>query len=264
MTIAAHATMIECLQFNSDGTKALSRSNDGTLKFWDLSNGGCLHTLDRQILDINCLQFNPDGTQMLAGSIDGTLKLWDFGALPEERLSSLARDCISTPDKVNEAFSFLTPHAQNGVCYQLFKNQKASTSLPPHEYGRLSFLREQGFHASDQERAQAVNHYNATQVALPEIRTVLRKAILQSTSPNASLLSASAIRRITALPDPIRYVVYAKLEEIHRREKKIPQPCPSNYGELTFANNATDQERITAIIEAIELLNVSYSEPRRT
>ena len=44
MTLHGHHDAVTCLQF--DQTRIISGSLDSTLKFWDISTGHCINTID--------------------------------------------------------------------------------------------------------------------------------------------------------------------------------------------------------------------------
>jgi len=73
--------------FSPDGTRALSGSEDGTLKLWDAASGQLLRTFEGYH-NVYSVAFSPDGTRVLSGgdyeSVLGshadTLKLWDVAS----------------------------------------------------------------------------------------------------------------------------------------------------------------------------------------
>jgi hypothetical protein len=83
------------------GQTALSSSDDGTLKLWNLSTGEALRTLQGHTKAVRSVAINPapleiDGTTYspgqiaLSGSDDGTLKLWDLSTGQVLHTSSMA------------------------------------------------------------------------------------------------------------------------------------------------------------------------------
>lgn len=61
-----------------DGKRALSGSDDTTLKLWDLETGNCLRTFEGHTFAAYCIAILPDGKRALSGGGDKTLKLWDL------------------------------------------------------------------------------------------------------------------------------------------------------------------------------------------
>ena len=62
----------------ADGRQAVSASEDGTLKLWDLARGATLRTLRGHTDRVNAVAVTADGRQAVSASADGTLKLWDL------------------------------------------------------------------------------------------------------------------------------------------------------------------------------------------
>ena len=61
-----------------DGRKAVSGSNDTTLKVWDLETGKSIRTLRGHIDGVEMVALTPDGRRAVSASRDGTLKVWDL------------------------------------------------------------------------------------------------------------------------------------------------------------------------------------------
>ena len=61
-----------------DGKRALSGSDDRTLRLWDLKSGRELRRLEGHSLAVTAVAVLPDGRRALSGSHDGTLRLWDL------------------------------------------------------------------------------------------------------------------------------------------------------------------------------------------
>jgi len=64
--------------FSPDGKTALSGSHDGTVKWWDLSTGRVLKSLDGHSYYVSSVAFSPEGKTALSGSEDNTVKWWDL------------------------------------------------------------------------------------------------------------------------------------------------------------------------------------------
>lgn len=65
--------------FSTDGKRALSGSDDGTLKLWKVETGQNLRTFIGHSQEVRSVAFSPDGQFALSGSADKTLKLWEVG-----------------------------------------------------------------------------------------------------------------------------------------------------------------------------------------
>ena len=61
--------------FSPDGSTLASRSDDKTIRLWDLSSGKGIRTLRHQDL-VSSVAFSPDGTTLVSRSYDKTIKLW--------------------------------------------------------------------------------------------------------------------------------------------------------------------------------------------
>jgi WD40 repeat protein len=67
--------------FSPDGRRALSGSDDKTLRLWNLEKGTEICCLEGHTDWVACVAFAPDGRTALSGSNDQTLRLW---RLPEK------------------------------------------------------------------------------------------------------------------------------------------------------------------------------------
>ena len=61
-----------------DGKRAVSASDDHTLKVWDLDTGRALRTLEGHCPDVSGVTVTPDGKRAVSASGDHTLKVWDL------------------------------------------------------------------------------------------------------------------------------------------------------------------------------------------
>ncbi len=75
-----HSQLIAGVQFSADGTRLLSASNDGTIKWWDVPDRRCLLTLQPPTGDaVASTVLSADGRTVVAGGFDGALYVWDLG-----------------------------------------------------------------------------------------------------------------------------------------------------------------------------------------
>jgi WD40 repeat protein len=63
---------------NQDGSKAVSGSEDFTLKLWDLKTGSELRSFRGHRYHINSVAITRDGSRAVSGSSDGTMKVWNL------------------------------------------------------------------------------------------------------------------------------------------------------------------------------------------
>jgi hypothetical protein len=61
-----------------DGRRAVSASNDRTLKIWDLESGRALVTLQGHADRVRACAVTPDGRRVVSASDDKTIKVWDL------------------------------------------------------------------------------------------------------------------------------------------------------------------------------------------
>lgn len=71
-----HAQLVTALVLSADGRRAMSASDDHTLRLWDAATGQELHRFDSQQERTVCLAFTPDGRHALAGGRDRKVRLW--------------------------------------------------------------------------------------------------------------------------------------------------------------------------------------------
>ncbi len=76
-TLAGHAGAVNAVSLAADGKRAVSGSDDRTLKVWDIESGLELQTLDGHADRVTAVAVTPDGRCVVSGSRDMTLKVWD-------------------------------------------------------------------------------------------------------------------------------------------------------------------------------------------
>jgi len=85
-----------------NGRRAVSGSEDNTLKLWDLESGEELRTLEGHTGFVGVITVTPNGRRAVSGSVDNTLKLWDLESGEELRTleghSGEIRAVAVTPD----------------------------------------------------------------------------------------------------------------------------------------------------------------------
>jgi len=76
--LAGHTDSVRAVVFAPDGEQALSCSDDGTVRLWNMKTEMLLRTLYGHTDDVQVVAYSPDGKQALSGSDDKTMKLWDL------------------------------------------------------------------------------------------------------------------------------------------------------------------------------------------
>ena len=71
-----HSNKVTTLAFTSDGSRLITGSDDGTVRFWDLQHGGKAVGTLRIGARVRNLGVLPDGNTLLTLSLDGWLRQW--------------------------------------------------------------------------------------------------------------------------------------------------------------------------------------------
>lgn len=77
-TFHGHSDWVEAVAVTPDGRRAVSASDDQTVRLWDLERGEELVTLRGHIDDVNDVALTPDGRFAISASADGTARVWDL------------------------------------------------------------------------------------------------------------------------------------------------------------------------------------------
>ena len=78
-----HTSTVTSVAFTDDGTKAISGSDDRTVRVWDVKLGKLLTTLPGHEAAVRSVSVMPGGRWAISGSSDRTLRLWDLWAKVE-------------------------------------------------------------------------------------------------------------------------------------------------------------------------------------
>jgi hypothetical protein len=76
--LIGHINWARSLAISSDSTKALSGSDDRTVRLWDLETGQELKRFEGHEDNVNCAVYSPAGNLALSASGDKTLRIWDI------------------------------------------------------------------------------------------------------------------------------------------------------------------------------------------
>jgi WD40 repeat protein len=77
-TLEGHSDSVSGLAVTPDGKRAVSASEDKSLKVWDLGSGSAQRTLEGHFASVSGVAVTPDGRWAVSASWDKTLKLWDL------------------------------------------------------------------------------------------------------------------------------------------------------------------------------------------
>ncbi len=91
-----HKAKVACVAFSRDGRYALSGSEDGTVRLWDVETGNQVRTFGGSTGEVKTVAFSPDGSRALSGGTDG-LWLWDVenGRQIRRLQVGLTIDCVA-------------------------------------------------------------------------------------------------------------------------------------------------------------------------
>ena len=76
LAFTGHSQTLMRLAFSPDSRTLASCSADQTIKFWQVSDGACLHTCTGHTDLVLAIAFSPDGLLLASTSRDATVKLW--------------------------------------------------------------------------------------------------------------------------------------------------------------------------------------------
>lgn len=83
-TLKGHDRGVRDISVDFEENYALSASDDGTLKLWDLSQSRCDGTLEGHTDRVTCCRLRIERDLACSASTDGTVKVWDLTAMQEE------------------------------------------------------------------------------------------------------------------------------------------------------------------------------------
>ena len=76
MKLAGHIDSVTAVALSPDGTRALTGSQDNTVKRWDALTGKEILTLTGHKEEVTSVSFSPDGKKVLTSGRDGQTILW--------------------------------------------------------------------------------------------------------------------------------------------------------------------------------------------
>jgi WD40 repeat protein len=79
-TLEGHTASVSAVAITPDGQRAVSASDDCTLRIWDLASGATLRTLEGHTHWVIAVAITPDGQRAVSASCDRTLRIWDIAS----------------------------------------------------------------------------------------------------------------------------------------------------------------------------------------
>ena len=76
--IPGHSDSVNAVAVTADGKRAVSASEDKTLKVWDLETGRVLHTIEGHSTGVSCVAVTADGKRAVSASEGNTLNVWNL------------------------------------------------------------------------------------------------------------------------------------------------------------------------------------------
>ena len=76
-TLRGHGDWVRVVAFSPDGDRLVSRSDDATLRVWDVASGRELLVLRGHEGYVLAADVSPDGARIVSGSADNTVRVWD-------------------------------------------------------------------------------------------------------------------------------------------------------------------------------------------
>ena len=77
--------LVDAVVYSPDGMTLASCSHDGTIRFWNPSDGKQTAEVKLQAQPLYCLAWRPDGKQVAVGSFDRSVRLIDVNGKKVER-----------------------------------------------------------------------------------------------------------------------------------------------------------------------------------
>jgi hypothetical protein len=74
--LTGHTAAVTSAAISPDGRRAVTGSQDGIAKLWDLDSGKEVLSLKRHTAELTAVHFSPDGDNILTSSLDQTALLW--------------------------------------------------------------------------------------------------------------------------------------------------------------------------------------------
>eukprot|EP00663_Eupelagonemidae_sp_cell21sb_P002808 gene2808-biopygen2557 len=82
---------VTCVDVSDCGTRLFTGSSDGTVRVWDVAEGGELLVCEGHCNTVCSVRASPSGATVFSGSSEGTIKVWDTSTGDEVR----SLDCLT-------------------------------------------------------------------------------------------------------------------------------------------------------------------------
>ncbi|GMM35753.1 snoRNA-binding rRNA-processing protein [Saccharomycopsis crataegensis] len=73
-----HFDSMNCVCYSADGSRAITGSDDGKIKVWDLKSGFCLATFSEHRAAVTGVELSSKNAVLFSSSLDGTVRAWDL------------------------------------------------------------------------------------------------------------------------------------------------------------------------------------------
>ncbi len=77
LELAGHQGIVWKVAYTPDGSRLVTASSDGTVRFWDARTGTCRGSFDWQAGKVRCVAVSPDGLTVASGGQDGRIIIAD-------------------------------------------------------------------------------------------------------------------------------------------------------------------------------------------
>jgi WD40 repeat protein len=77
LDLVGHQGMVWKVAYTPDGSRLVTASSDGTVRFWDARTGVCRGSFDWQAGKVRCVAVSPDGLTVASGGQDGRIIIAD-------------------------------------------------------------------------------------------------------------------------------------------------------------------------------------------
>lgn len=78
--LAGHLADVNHAVFHPNGAYALSGSQDGTLRLWDVSSASCIRLFNGHTAPVRAVAISHDGTTAASAAEDRTVRLWHLAS----------------------------------------------------------------------------------------------------------------------------------------------------------------------------------------